>query len=111
MSQLYYFIRSEFLGSGADELGRVLMRNFLYTVANHSEVPGGLIFINSGVKLPSVVEEVGESLGQLAEKGVEILACGTCLDYYDLKDQLKYGRVSNIHEIVDRLATQKIVTV
>ncbi|MBO8126905.1 MAG: sulfurtransferase-like selenium metabolism protein YedF [Firmicutes bacterium] len=111
MERVYYFIRSEVLGTGDDELGKLLMCNFLYTVAHRDTPPAGLIFINSGVKLPTVVEEVHESLALLEEKGVEMLSCGTCLDYYGLKDKLVYGKVSNIHEIVDRLAGKKVVTV
>jgi len=108
---LYYFIRSEYLGHGDDELGRLLMRNFLHTIANRAEAPTGLIFINSGVKLPTIVSEVADSLALLEEKGVEILSCGTCLDYYGLKDKLAFGKVSNIHDITERLATNDVVTI
>jgi len=108
---LYYFIRSEYLGQGNDELGELLMRNFLHTVANYDEPPAGIIFINSGVKLPSIVSEVADSLAILEQKGVEILSCGTCLDFYGLKDKLAFGKISNIHDITERLAGNQVVTV
>jgi len=96
-------IGTDQLGHGSEELGRLLMRNFLYTLTTRSSFPKTVIFINSGVKLCAKGSPVLEELRKLQDNGVEILACGTCLDYYHLKEELAAGTVSNMYEIADRL--------
>jgi selenium metabolism protein YedF len=100
---LAVFIDSETLGRGSEELGRVLMRSFLHTLGESEVLPQKLIFMNSGVKLACEGSEAIEDLQGLAKKGVEILACGTCLDYFRIKDKLLAGRISNMYEISDSL--------
>jgi peroxiredoxin family protein len=62
-----------------------------------------MIFINSGVRLTSEGSEVLETLKSLSETGVEILSCGTCLDFYGLKEKVKVGMISNMYDIVQSL--------
>jgi selenium metabolism protein YedF len=97
------YISSQFLGVGDDALGAILMRAFLKTLLEMENKPDPLIFINSGVKLTSEGSEVLESLRALAGGGVGILSCGTCLDFYGLKEKLRVGIVSNMYDIARSL--------
>jgi len=91
------------LGRGSDELGGVLMRSFLYTLTQLPSPPDTLIFVNSGVYLTTEGSPVLEELTQLQDKGTEILSCGTCLEYFQLKERLAVGRVTNMYEIAEKL--------
>ncbi len=102
-------ICSEFLGRGNDELGKVLMRSFFYTLSEAEPVPRELIFVNSGVKLTCEGSPVLQSLEKLCERGVEIYSCGTCLDYLGIKDRLQIGSVTNMYDIVSRVTGGRIV--
>ena len=73
------------------------------TLLDLKPIPSRLIFINSGVRLTTEGSEVLESLKALSEKGVEILSCGTCLDFYHLKEKLKVRVVSNMFDIAQSL--------
>jgi selenium metabolism protein YedF len=79
------------------------MRSFLKTLLELETKPNGLILINSGVWLSSEGSDVLDTLRTLSEKGVEILSCGTCLDFYGLKEKLKVGKVSNMFTIAQTL--------
>ncbi|MCK8824020.1 sulfurtransferase-like selenium metabolism protein YedF [Fuchsiella alkaliacetigena] len=106
-----YFINSDVLGQGKRELGEVLIKGFIYTLTELAPAPRAIIFMNSGVKLTTLNEEVIENLEILAEAGVEIISCGTCLDYYQLEDKLEVGSVSNMYTIVELLNSYPVVTV
>ena len=95
------------LGQGSDELGKVLMKGYIYTVTESNPYPKAMLFMNSAVKLTTEGSEVIEYLRELEKQGVEILSCGTCLDYFKIKDQLIVGGVSNMYSIVDMLHTTK----
>jgi selenium metabolism protein YedF len=97
------YISSQFMGIGDDALGTILMKAFLKTLLEMENKPTPLIFINSGVKLTSEGSEVLESLRALAAGGVDILSCGTCLDFYGLKGKLQVGIVSNMFDIARSL--------
>jgi selenium metabolism protein YedF len=97
------YINSNLLGVGEEALGAILMRAFLKTLLDLKPIPSKLIFVNSGVRLTTEGSEVLESLKALSEKGVEILSCGTCLDFYGLKEKLKVGVISNMYDIVQSL--------
>jgi len=92
------------LGRGDEELGRVLMQSFLATLAQSEHVPRKILLLNSGVRLACEGSPVLDSLLALESKGVEIVACGTCLDYYGLKESLCVGSVTNMYSIVEALA-------
>ncbi len=98
------FISSEAIGTGEPELGAALMKSFLYASAEADTPPSTLVFMNSGVKLVTVNGETAESVKKLEDRGAEVLVCGTCLDFYGLKDRLLAGRVSNMYEIQTALA-------
>jgi len=97
------YLNSRFLGIGDEALGSILTRSFLKTLEELETKPHCLILINSGVRLSSEGSDVLETLKTLSEKGVEILSCGTCLDFYGLKEKLKVGKVSNMYTIAQTL--------
>ena len=96
-------IKSEFLGDGNDELGKVLMKGFLYTVTETKPYPEKVVLLNSAIKLSTINEETVVHLKKLEEAGTKIYSCGTCLNYYDLADQLKVGVIGNMYDVVDSL--------
>lgn len=94
-------ICSSKLGQGEETLGALLMKNFLYTLARQEELNLRCIsLINSGVSLACEGSESIEDLQLLARRGVHIQACGTCLDFYQLKDKLIVGQVGTMQSIV-----------
>ncbi|OQY19390.1 MAG: hypothetical protein B6I36_04375 [Desulfobacteraceae bacterium 4572_35.1] len=97
------YISSNCMGSGSDELGEVLMRNFIFTLGESDELPSTILFVNSGVKLCCNNSSVLEPLQLLANKGVTICACGLCLEFFGLTDQLKTGRASNMLETLEAM--------
>ncbi|NLW21753.1 MAG: sulfurtransferase-like selenium metabolism protein YedF [Tissierellia bacterium] len=94
---------SNTMGKGSEELGKILMKSFIYTLTEATPYPSTLVFYNGGVHLTCEGSEVLEDLKKLEEEGVEIISCGTCLDYYNLKDKLKVGTVSNMYTIYEKL--------
>ncbi len=106
------FVGKDHVGEGDGELGRNLMKMALYTLAESGDAPVSLLFMNSGVKLVAGGEpQVIESVSKLVEQGTEVLVCGTCLDFYDLKDQLDAGEVSNMYDILERMReAAKVIT-
>lgn len=97
-------IDGETMGRGNEELGVVLMRSFLHTLKELKPLPWKLIFLNTGVRLATEGSDYLSVLKEIAELGVELLSCGTCLDFFDLKDKLAAGRVTNMYEIASSLA-------
>ena len=97
------FVGRDIIGDGDRELGTNLMRMFFYTLTQSEDKPGAILFMNAGVKLPTLDEQVAEHLKALIAAGVEVQVCGTCLNFYGLADQLKAGTVSNMYDIVTRM--------
>lgn len=97
------FINSDKMGTGNDELGQVLIKGYIYTLTESKPYPKSILFVNSGIKLTTVNEATVENLKILQDAGVEILSCGTCLDYYGLKEELKVGTVTNMYTIVESM--------
>lgn len=106
------FVGKAMVGEGDPELGTALIRMFFFTLTQSEDLPAYILFMNQGVQLPTQDTQVIEHLKTLAEKGVEILVCGTCLNFYNLTDQLKIGTVSNMYEIVERMKlADKVITI
>lgn len=95
------FISSDKMGEGNEELGKVLIKGFTYTLTESKPYPKHIILVNGGVKLSTENEATVENLKILEESGVEILSCGTCLDYYGLKEKLQVGSITNMYTIVE----------
>ena len=97
------------LGKGNDQLGDVLIKGFFYTLTEMEPYPNAILFLNSGIKLTIETSPVLEYLRTLEMQGVQVLSCGTCLDYYNAKDQLAVGGVTNMYTIVEHLNKAKNV--
>jgi len=96
-------IASDSLGNSLDELGKLLMKNFVITLLELDKQPEKILFVNRGVMLTAEGSELLEPLGRLVNAGVEILSCGVCLEYFGLKDKLVAGEVTNMHTIAESL--------
>ena len=105
-------IPSDLMGNGDPELGRILMNSFIYTVSETKPYPKAILFYNSGVKLTIKSSAVLEDLLLLEKVGVEIISCGTCLDFYEVKDELGVGEISNMYTIYEKMSgTQNTITI
>jgi len=96
-------IPSNSLGRGDEELGRILIRSFLHTLDEVEPLPATMVFINAGVKLTVEGSPVVEDLQALEQRGVDILACGTCLGHFGLKEKIAVGEISNMYTISETL--------
>ena len=97
-------VDTDAMGRGSDELGRTLMKGFLFALGQLPQPPKTLLFYNGGAHLTCEGSASLEDLRALAEKGTEILTCGTCLNYYGLTEKLAVGGVTNMYAIVETLA-------
>ena len=95
-------IDSLHMGKGDVELGRILMKGFIYTLSEMEELPKTILFYNEGVKLAIEGAESLQDLKSLEERGVEILSCGTCLNFYGITEKLRVGSVTNMYTILER---------
>lgn len=89
-------ISSDKMGSGNDELGKVLIKGCIFAITQLNELPKKMIFYNGGAKITCEGSDSLEDLKNLESQGVEIVTCGTCLDYYGMKDKLAVGTVTVI---------------
>ena len=101
--EIVVFFASDKIGSGDDELGGILTRSIIYSFTEVEPKPTTMIFMNNGVKLAIENSEVLDDLIKLNKMGVDILVCGTCLDYFGLKDKLAIGEISNAYTISETL--------
>jgi selenium metabolism protein YedF len=88
------------MGTGNDELGAVLMKGFIYSLTELDTPPETVLFFNSGVKLSTEGSNAIADLKKLESKGTVIASCGTCLDFFQLKEKLAVGSVTNMYAIV-----------
>lgn len=103
VKKVVVYINSDLLGGGDEALGSFLMKAFLKTLLDLEKKPDRLILINSGVRLASEDSQVLETLKTLTENGVEIVSCGTCLDFYKLREKMVVGRISNMYDIIQSM--------
>lgn len=96
-------VSSDAMGAGSDELGRNLMKAFIYAVTQQDELPATMLFYNGGAHLTCEGSPTLDDLKALAEQGVEILTCGTCLNHYCIADKLAVGEVTNMYVICQKL--------
>ena len=110
--EVVVFVTSDRLGTGDDRLGQILMKAFLNTLWDHQPRPSRVMLINSGVRLAVEGSEVLDTLHLLERDGVQVFSCGTCLDYYGVKDKLQVGVVTNMYDIVASLmAAEKVIRI
>ena len=104
------FITSDLFGVGDEELGKILMRAFVKTIRDIEPRPARLMFANSGVRLTTEGSDLIDDIRALDASGVEVVSCGTCLDYYGLVEKLEVGQAGNMFEIASALvAADRVV--
>ena len=97
-------VSSDRMGEGNDALGKVLIKGFIFAVTQLDELPKTMLFYNGGATLTCEGSDSLEDLKSLEAQGVQIMTCGTCLDYYGLKEKLAVGSVTNMYSIVETMA-------
>lgn len=102
-------VQSETLGRGDEELGQILMSKFLGKLTESPEKPARIIFWNTGVKLVAEGSWALEHLKKLERQGVEILACGTCLDFFELSKKQKAGKPTDMVRSIESIVGPDIV--
>ena len=100
-------VSSDKLGEGDDTLGETLMKSYFFALSESDNLPKTLIFMNGGVKLTVEGSPCLEGIVKLHERGVEILSCGTCLDFFGIKEKLAIGEISNMYTIVEKMNKSK----
>lgn len=105
-----YLIKSNTLGQGDDKLGEGLMKAFIYTLFQRDVHPKKIMLINSGVFLAAKESQLIDQLKAMEENGTEILSCGACLDFFNLKENLAVGSITNMYDIVEGLNGEQVIT-
>jgi len=98
------YITDDKVGSN-DELGKILMKGFIHTIKEADELPNKIIFVNRGVLITCQWEDSIEDLKELAEMGITIYSCGTCLSYYEITEELQVGVIGNAYDTVNAMLT------
>ena len=99
------------MGSGSEELGRVLLQACIFTLKDISPLPSVILCYNAGVLVAAEGAPTVPALADLVSRGVTLLLCGTCVDYYELKGKIAVGTISNMYEILQRVSTsEKVIT-
>jgi selenium metabolism protein YedF len=110
MGKKIFLIQSEGLGRGEEKLSLLLMANFLRLLGESKEKPESLVFWNTGVRLVCEGSKVLEHLKRLESQGVTILACTTCLEYFDLVDKMVVGKPTTMVKSIEAMFSGNIVT-
>lgn len=97
------------VGDGVETLGRVLMKSFTFALTKQETPPSAIICYNGGAYLTCEGSEVIEDLKTLERAGTEVYTCGTCLDFYGLKEKLLIGSISNMYAIAEMMLTADLV--
>jgi selenium metabolism protein YedF len=107
---LVLVVSADVMGRGERELGDILIRGFFHSLGEVQPLPDTIIFFNTGVRLACEGSPVLEDLCALENEGVEILSCGTCLNYFELTEKLAVGQISNMYSIAEAiLSAGKVV--
>lgn len=102
-------IRSNVMGEGDPELGKVLIKGFIYALSQQKELPKTILFYNGGAYLTCEGSASLDDLKELEHRGVKILTCGTCLNFYGLSEKLKVGEVTNMYEIAATMSKASLI--
>ncbi len=94
-------ISGNVMGTGDEKLGKALIKAFIFALSKQDTLPSAIVFYNSGAFLTCEGSESIEDLKEMENEGVRIITCGTCLDFYGLKEKLAVGSVSNMYDIVE----------
>ena len=102
-------ISSKAMGHGGDELGIALMKGFIYALGQQEQLPSTILFYNSGASITCEGSASLEDLKSMEAQGVEILTCGTCLNFYGLTEKLAVGQVTNMYTIVEKMTGADLI--
>ena len=102
-------VASDRMGEGDEKLGKTLLKAFLYALSQQEMLPKTILFYNGGAALTCEGSDCLEDLKSLEAQGVELLTCGTCLNFYGLTEKLQLGEVSNMYAIVEKLTQADLV--
>ena len=102
-------ISSKAMGHGGDELGTALMKGFIFALSQQETLPTTILFYNGGANIPVEGSVSLEDLKNMEAQGVEILTCGTCLNFYGLTDKLAVGEVTNMYTIVEKMTGADLI--
>lgn len=102
-------ISSAQMGSGNDELGTTLMKGFIYALGQQDVLPKTILFYNGGASIPCEGSVSLEDLKSMEAQGVEILTCGTCLNFYGLSEKLAVGSVTNMYVIAEKMTQADLI--
>lgn len=94
-------VKNDKMGSGDDALGEILMKAFINSLSEQDTLPTHVVFYNAGVKLAVKQSAVIDALVDLEAKGIRIIVCGTCVDFFGLKSDLGVGMISNMYTITE----------
>jgi len=109
MAKKIFLIQSESLGRGEDQLGGLLTANFLRLLGENNEKPESIIFWNTGVRLVCEGSKVLGHLRRLEFQGVTILACTSCLEYFDLVDKVAVGKPTTMVKSIEAMFGGNVV--
>ena len=109
MTKKVFLIQAEGLGRGEEQLGSLLMANFLRLLGESKEKPESLVFWNAGVRLVCEGSKVLDHLKRLEAQGVTILACTTCLEYLDLKDKMVVGQPTTMIKSIESMFSGEVI--
>ncbi|MDR1574499.1 MAG: sulfurtransferase-like selenium metabolism protein YedF [Treponema sp.] len=105
-------ITADSMGRGAEDLGRLLIKGFIFSLSQLDPLPEALVFLNGGAHLTTEGANTVPDLKALEEKGTGIYTCGTCANYYKLTESLAVGSIVDMMNIVNRLAkASSVITI
>ena len=102
LSDVVVVISSDRMGEGDHALGKQLMKAFIFSLSQQDELPRTILFYNKGVTWTTEGSEALDDLAALADAGVEVMSCGTCLKHYEIEDKLLIGEVTNMYVIAEK---------
>lgn len=111
MSYEVLLLESDTLGSPDEQLGAVLISNFLRLLGEAESVPKYIILLNAGVQLATQGSNVLEHLKALEKRGVQVISCTTCVDYFGIEPAIAVGKIDGMRSIIDILSRHRVLTV
>ncbi|MDD6920322.1 MAG: sulfurtransferase-like selenium metabolism protein YedF [Eubacteriales bacterium] len=102
-------IEGDVMGKGDEVLGKNLLKGFIFALSKRDVMPDNIIFYNKGAYVSSTESETIDDLKSMEARGVNIITCGACLDFYKLKEELKVGNVSNMYDILETMANSDLI--
>lgn len=111
MKNKVILVSSNQIGQGEKELGEGILETFFTLLKQKEELPVAVFCMNSGVFTLTDQSLVSLQLKELEDKGVDVLACKTCVDYYHLEDQLVAGKISGMDHFIQLATKYEVLTI